>query len=83
MISVFPQWGFTFIYIRLITSNDVSIGTIGPTLITQNIINNYHINYLLHSLWWGGPVPFTSQIGLQVSLTLGQYSKGSHTHTSA
>jgi hypothetical protein len=48
MLSVFPQWGFTFIYIRLITSNDVSIGTIGPTSITQNIINNYHINYLLH-----------------------------------
>jgi hypothetical protein len=47
MISVFPQWGFTFIYIRLVTSNDVSIGTIGPTSITQNIINNYHINYLL------------------------------------
>jgi hypothetical protein len=47
MLSVFPQWGFTFIYIRLVTSNDVSIGTIGPTSITQNIINNYHINYLL------------------------------------
>jgi hypothetical protein len=34
-------------------------------------------------LWWGRPVPFTSQIGLQVSLTLGQYSKGSHTPASA
>jgi hypothetical protein len=63
----------------------VSIGTTGPTSITHNIINNYHINYLLHqlSLWWGGPVPFTSQIGLQVSLTLEQYSKGFHTPTSA
>jgi hypothetical protein len=49
MISVFPQWGFTFIYIRLVTSNDVSIGTIGSTSITQNIINNYHINYLLYN----------------------------------
>jgi hypothetical protein len=48
MISVFPQWGFTFIYTRLNTSNDVSIGTIGPTSITQNIINNYNINYVLH-----------------------------------
>jgi hypothetical protein len=51
MIGVFPQWGFTFIYTRLITSNDVSIGIIGPTSITQNIINNYHINYL--SLYGG------------------------------
>jgi hypothetical protein len=87
MISVFPQWGFTFIYIRLITSNDVFISTIGLTSITQNIFNNYHINYLLHyisfTLWWGRNVPFTSQTGLQVSLTLGQYSKGSHTPTSA
>jgi hypothetical protein len=47
MLSVFPQWGFTFIYIRLVTSSDVSIGTIGPTSINQNIINNFHINYLL------------------------------------
>jgi hypothetical protein len=28
-------------------------------------------------------VPFTSQIGLQISMTLVQYSKGSHTPTSA
>jgi hypothetical protein len=47
MLSVFPQWGFTFIYIILVTSNDVSFGKIGPTSITQNIINNYHIDYYL------------------------------------
>jgi hypothetical protein len=28
MMSVFPQWGFTFIYIGLVTSNDVSIRTV-------------------------------------------------------
>ena len=32
MLSVFPPQGFTFIYIRLVTSNDVSIGTIGPVI---------------------------------------------------
>ena len=37
----------TFIYTRLDTSKVVSIGTTGPTSITQNIINNYNINYLL------------------------------------
>jgi hypothetical protein len=34
-------------------------------------------------LRWGRPVPFTLQLGLQEGLTLEQYSKGSHTPTSA
>ena len=87
LVLCFLNGEITFIYIRLDISKVVSIGTTGPTSITHNIINNYHINYLLHqlsfTLWWGRPVPFTSQIGLQVSLTLVQYSKGSHTPTSA
>jgi hypothetical protein len=63
MISVFPQWGFTFIYIRLVTSNDVSFGTIGPTSITQNIINNYHINYYIFIL-----IIFYIKVGLTCNL---------------
>jgi hypothetical protein len=42
-----PQWGISFIYIRLNLSTEVSIGTTGPTSITHNITNNYHINYIL------------------------------------
>jgi hypothetical protein len=32
---------------------------------------------------WGGHVPFTLKLGLQVSLTLEKYRKGYHTPTSA
>jgi hypothetical protein len=38
---------FTFIYITLSLSIVVSIGTTWMISITHNIINNYHINYLL------------------------------------
>ena len=68
LVLYFLNGEFTFIYIRLDISKVVSIGTTGLTSITQNIINSYHINYILHqlsfTLWWGQPVPFTSQIGL-------------------
>jgi hypothetical protein len=68
-------------------STKVSIGVAGTTSIAHNIINIKHINYLLHllliTLRWGRPVPFTLQLGLQVGLTLEQYSNGSYTPTSA
>jgi hypothetical protein len=47
-VVCFLNGEITFIYTRLDTSKVVSIGTTGPTSITQNIINNYNINYLLH-----------------------------------
>jgi hypothetical protein len=43
-----PQWGIYLYFIRLDLSIEVSIGTIVPTSLTHNIINNNHINYLLH-----------------------------------
>ena len=47
-VLCFLNGEITFIYTRLDTSKVVSIGTTGLTSITRNIINNYHINYLLH-----------------------------------
>jgi len=38
----------TFTYIRLDLPTKVFIGTTGPTYLTHNIINNNHINYILH-----------------------------------
>jgi hypothetical protein len=65
----------------------VFIGTTRPTSLAHNIININQINYLLHllliTLRWGRPVPFTLQLGLQASLTLEQYSKGSYTPISS
>ena len=65
----------------------MSIGTIGLTSLSHNIININDINYILHqlsiTLRWGRPVPFKLQLGLYASLTLEKYSKGSHTPTSA
>jgi hypothetical protein len=39
---------FTFTYIRLDLSTEVSIGTTGATSLSHNIININQINYLLH-----------------------------------
>jgi hypothetical protein len=50
-VLCFLNGEITFIYIRLDIAKVVSIGATGPTSITQNIINNYHINYL--SLYGG------------------------------
>jgi hypothetical protein len=65
----------------------VSIGTTGSTSLSHIIISINQINYLLHllliTLWWGRPIPFTLQLGLQAGPTLEQYSKGSDTPTSA
>ena len=51
-VVCFLNGKITFIYTRLNTSKVVSIGTTWLTSITHNIINNYHINYLL---LYGGP----------------------------
>ena len=45
---LFLHGEFTFTYIRLNLSTEVSLGTTGPTSLTHNIINNNQINYLLH-----------------------------------
>ena len=50
-VVCFLNGEITFIYTRLDTSKVVSIGTTRSTSITQNIINNYNINYL--SLYGG------------------------------
>jgi hypothetical protein len=63
----------------------VSIGTTRPPSLSHIIININQINYLLHwlliTLRWGRPVPFTLQLGLQAGLTLEQYSNGFDTPT--
>jgi hypothetical protein len=48
LVLCFLNGEFTSTYIRLNLSIMVFIGITRPTSITHNIINNYHINYLLH-----------------------------------
>ena len=48
LVIYFLNGEITFIYIRLDISKVVYVGTTEPTSITQNIIKNYYINYLLH-----------------------------------